>query len=111
MVDKIIIFLTLFSLALYAEGMKHVSPGPPKHCLMGPYHKDAPSVEAGQFQECHSWMQGKSCCTVALTESISLYKALQLYNGYSWDLCSTLSPSCEGYIKVASYIINLVRQL
>ena len=100
---KSIVFLSfLILLALRAEAAREndLIPGPPSYCLSGPYHKDTPSSgENGEFQECRSWDNGDSCCSVATTESIRLHKAWELYN-YTWDLCGALSPECEKFIKV-----------
>ena len=80
------------------QGDGSVQPGPPDFCLQGPFHKSTPGPEEEEFSECLSW-ESNACCNVALSESISRHKAVGLYN-YSWDLCGTLSPQCEEFIKV-----------
>ncbi len=74
------------------------TPGPPDVCLEGPFHKDVPSPEEEEFHECLSW-QDEACCNLELSKTINRHKAVGLYN-YSWDLCETLSPACEEFIKV-----------
>ncbi len=86
-----------------ATGEEYSSPGAPDVCLEVPFHKDTPSTE--ELNECVSW-QDEACCNTALTMTIDNHKAVGLYN-YSWDLCGTLSPECEEFIKV-SYIILLM---
>ena len=96
------VFLSVFPIIL-VWGHQHytqVQPGLPDFCLKGPYHKSAPSIEdQDEFQECLLWSQNVSCCNATLTESISLYKARELYK-FSWDMCGPLSPQCEKFIKV-----------
>ena len=76
-------------------------PGPPDTCLEGPYHKDTPSPESEEFDECLSW-QDKACCNSEVPRILDQHKAVGLYN-YSWDLCGNLSQACETFIKVTSY--------
>ena len=98
--------IALLSLWL-VQGDGFVQPGPPDFCLQGPFHKTTPGPEEEEFTECLSW-QNNTCCNVALSESISRHKAVGLYN-YSWDLCGTLSPQCEEFIKVRTDLSQLVR--
>ena len=88
------------------KGQELVQPGPPDYCLEGPFHKDVPSPEEDEFHECLSW-QDHACCNLALSVTISRHKARGLYN-YSWDLCGTLSPHCEEFIKVIHYVYHFV---
>ena len=76
-----------------------IRPGPPDTCLEGPFHKDVPSPESEEFDECLSWEQ-EACCNVEVPRSIDRHKALGLYN-YSWDVCGALSQECEVFIKVS----------
>lgn len=92
------VLLIAFLSSWLVQGDGFVQPGPPDFCLQGPYHKATPGPEEEEFTECLSW-QNNACCNVALSESISRHKAVGLYN-YSWDLCGTLSPQCEEFIKV-----------
>ena len=73
-------------------------PGAPDYCLEGPFHKETPSPESEEFDECLSW-QNEACCTVEVPQIIDMHKAVGLYN-YSWDLCGPLSQECETFIKV-----------
>ena len=93
------VFLCLLSAVAWTRGLEQFQPGPPDFCLEGPFHKDVPSPEEEDFHECPSW-QDNACCNLDLSISISRHKAFGLYN-YSWDLCGTLSPQCEEYIKVS----------
>jgi hypothetical protein len=101
MLAKFIIFLSVFPIFIWGHhDDSQVQPGPPDFCLKGPYHKPSPSIEdQDEFQECHSWSGNVSCCYATVTESISLYKARELYN-YTWEVCGPLSPQCEKFIKV-----------
>ena len=76
-------------------------PGPPEVCIAGPFHKDVPSPEEEEFDECLSW-QDKACCNVEVPRTIDRHKAVGLYN-YSWDLCGVLSQECETFIKVREH--------
>ena len=80
------------------DGSTFERPGPPEVCLEGPYHKEVPSPEEEEFDECLSW-QDKACCNVEVPRIIDNHKAVGLYN-YSWDLCGVLSQECETFIKV-----------
>ena len=93
-----VISLVLLTAAAIVQGQEVVKPGPPDVCLEGPFHKDVPSPEEEQFHECLSW-QNEACCNLELSMTIDRHKAVGLYN-YSWDLCGTLSPQCEEFIKV-----------
>ena len=93
------VILLLGSLsATPALSLEVYRPGPPDTCLAGPFHKDVPSPESEEFDECLSW-QSKACCNVEVPRTIDRHKAVGLYN-YSWDLCGTLSQECETFIKV-----------
>lgn len=98
MLAKLVISLSLLSTIVLVQGQEVVQPGPPDFCLEGPFHKDVPSPEEEQFDECLSW-QKEACCNLELSMTIDRHKAVGLYN-YSWDLCGTLSPQCEEFIKV-----------
>ena len=93
-----VISLSLLATAALVQGQEVVQPGPPDFCLEGPFHKDVPSPEEEQFHECLSW-QNEACCNLQLSMTIDRHKAVGLYN-YSWDICGTLSPQCEEFIKV-----------
>lgn len=103
MLAKFVVFLSVFPIIVvwgHQHDTEYVQPGPPSFCLKGPYHKPSPSIEdQDEFQECLSWSQDVSCCNINLTESINLYKARELYN-YTWDVCGSLSPQCEKFVKV-----------
>lgn len=101
---KLVVFLALLTLTACAAAQRLVRPGPPDFCLEGPFHKDAPSPEEEQFSECLSW-QDHACCNLDLSVSISMHQARGLYN-YSWDVCGTLSPRCEEYIKVRKLLMH-----
>ena len=105
MPTKLVISLILLVTSALVQGQEVVQPGPPDVCLVeGPFHKDVPSPEEEQFHECLSW-QNEACCNLQLSMSIDRHKAVGLYN-YSWDLCGTLSPQCEEFIKVRFLIVN-----
>ena len=107
MLVKFLISLSLLAAAaLLVQGQSVVRPGPPDTCLEGPFHKDVPSPEEEQFDECLSW-QNEACCNLELSMSIDRHKAVGLYN-YSWDLCGTLSPECEEFIKVNFLLMHAV---
>ena len=97
----------LAAAALLAQGQSVVRPGPPDTCLEGPFHKDIPSPEEEQFDECLSW-QNEACCNLELSMTIDRHKAVGLYN-YSWDLCGTLSAECEEFIKVNFYYLTCMQ--
>ncbi len=78
--------------------LKFERPGPPDTCISGPFHKEVPSPEEEEFDECLSW-QDKACCNVEVPRTIDRHKAVGLYN-YTWDVCGTLSQECETFIKV-----------
>ncbi len=80
------------------DGATFERPGAPDFCLEGPFHKDVPSPEEEEFDECLSW-QDKACCNVEVPRIIDNHKAVGLYN-YSWDVCGVLSQECETFIKV-----------
>ena len=106
MLRNVVICLTFLNLVVWVKGQELVQPGPPDYCLEGPFHKDVPSPEEDEFHECLSW-QDHACCNLALSVTISRHKARGLYN-YSWDLCGTLSPHCEEFIKVIHYVYHFV---
>ena len=101
---KLLLFASMLASVLLlvcvksVQGQDIIQTGPPNFCLKGPFHKDVPSPEEEDFHECLSW-QNNACCNLELSYTISRHKARGLYN-YSWDLCGTLSPRCEEYIKV-----------
>ena len=98
----LLVFIAACIIATWANEFE--TPGPPDVCLEGPFHKDVPSPEEEEFHECLSW-QDEACCNLELSMTIDRHKAVGLYN-YSWDLCGTLSPACEEFIKVRNAIHN-----
>ena len=104
MLVKLVVSLSLLAAVVLVQGQEVVTvqPGPPDVCLEGPFHKDVPSPEEKEFHECLSW-QNEACCNLELSMTIDRHKAVGLYN-YSWDLCGTLSPECEEFIKVTNTI-------
>ena len=96
--------LMLTVLAVARAQQTFEQPGPPDVCLEGPFHKDVPSPESEEFDECLSW-QDKACCNVEVPRTIDMHKAVGLYN-YTWETCGTLSQACEIFIKVRSYCLQ-----
>ena len=108
MQTKFVIALSLLAAFVLVQGQELVTqqPGPPDYCLEGPFHKDVPLPEEEEFDECLSW-QNEACCNLQLSMTIDQHKAVGLYN-YSWDICGTLSPECEEFIKVINCFLCML---
>ena len=93
-------------------GQELIRPGPPNFCFMTKsfhvnvqYHKDVPSPEGSDLPECQSWKES-SCCTLALTETLSGRNKTQgLYN-FSHELCDPISPRCAEYLRVRTIAVR-----
>ena len=97
--------LVLLVVQRFALGEELIQPGPPDSCFKinsvhknEVYHKNVPSPEASDLPECQSWKE-LSCCTHALTETLSHSKTRGI-NNLTYDLCGTLSPRCGEYFRV-----------
>ena len=102
---RVIIYLTL---VVSVPGQELTQPGPPNFCFKtksfhvnDQYHKEAPSPEGSDPPECQSWKES-SCCTLALTETLSNHRKVEgLYN-FSHELCDLISPPCAEYLRVCT---------
>ena len=99
-------------LVVCVPGHKLVQPGPPEFCLKtnsfhinDEYHKEVPSPEESDIPVCQSWKE-YSCCTRALTDTLSHSKTQGLYN-FTRELCGRpLSPLCAEYFRVRTRTVR-----
>ena len=101
MQNLVLVIAALLTLSSAQQLQGFERPGPPEICLEGLYHKEAPSVEEGEFDDCISWQGKEACCDAEVPRILAQDRAVGLYN-YSWDLCGPLSQECEEFIKVKS---------
>ncbi|CAD5111000.1 DgyrCDS351 [Dimorphilus gyrociliatus] len=70
----------------------------PDKCLDGPYHRDEPAPETKEYKACKSFAR-MTCCTVELADMIHRNNAKELYKGFHWEWCGTLSESCQQFLR------------
>lgn len=64
-------------------------------CHLQYNHKDAPSAEDDQMQECHPWKEN-SCCHSDTVKSVDAIN--EAYGeGFEWDRCGPMTQACERF--------------
>lgn len=61
-------------------------------CIDGTFHKEKPSAETKQLNQCHPW-QNLSCCNANYTAELASNKTRALYL-HGWHGCGKLSQKC-----------------